>query len=120
MLTSLAAAAAAFLSLAPSSAAQLASDPMQSVGVRPELLKQVGIDQKLNQSIPLNLAFRNENGQTVQLAQFFGQKPVILTLVYYNCPMLCTQVLNGVESGLKELPSDIGKQFEVVTISIDP
>jgi len=116
-----AAAAAAFLSLAPGAAAQLASDPMQSVGVRPELLKNVGIDQKLNQSIPLNLAFRDENGQTVQLAQFFGQKPVILTLVYYNCPMLCTQVLNGVESGLKELPTtDIGKQFEVVTISIDP
>jgi protein SCO1/2 len=114
------AAAAAFLSLAPSSAAQLASDPMQSVGVRPELLKQVGIDQKLNQAIPLNLAFRDENGQTVELAQFFGQKPVILTLVYYNCPMLCTQVLNGVESGLKELPTDIGKQFEVVTVSIDP
>jgi protein SCO1/2 len=114
------AATAAFLSLAPSSAAQLASDPMQSVGVRPELLKQVGIDQKLNQTIPLNLAFRDENGQTVELAQFFGQKPVILTLVYYNCPMLCTQVLNGVESGLKELPTDIGKQFEVVTVSIDP
>jgi protein SCO1/2 len=114
------AAAAAFLSLAPGSAAQLASDPMQSVGVRPELLKQVGIDQKLNQSIPLRLTFRDEAGQTVELAQFFGQKPVILTLVYYNCPMLCTQVLNGVESGLKELPTDIGKQFEVVTVSIDP
>jgi protein SCO1 len=119
-LASLAAIVAAFLSLAPSAAAQLASDPMQSVGVRPELLKRVGIDQKLNQSIPLNLTFRDENGQTVELAQFFGQKPVILTLVYYNCPMLCTQVLNGVESGLKELPTDIGKQFEVVTVSIDP
>jgi protein SCO1/2 len=93
---------------------------MQSAGVRPELLKQVGIDQKLNQTIPLNLTFRDENGQTVQLAQFFGHKPVILTLVYYNCPMLCTQVLNGVESGLKELQTDIGKQFEVVTVSIDP
>ena len=69
---------------------------MQSVGVRPELLKQVGIDQKLNQSIPLDLTFRDENGANVQLGQFFGQKPVILTLVYYNCPMLCTQVLNGV------------------------
>jgi protein SCO1 len=113
-------AAAAFLSLAPGAGAQLASDPMQSVGVRPELLKQVGIDQKLNQSIPLNLTFRDENGAPVQLAQFFGQKPVILTLVYYNCPMLCTQVLNGVESGLKELHMDIGKQFDVVTISIDP
>ncbi len=120
LLASLAAASVAFLSLAPSSAAQLASDPMQSAGVRPELLKQVGIDQKLNQSIPLNLTFRDENGQTVQLAQFFGQKPVILTLVYYNCPMLCTQVLNGVESGLKELQTDIGKQFDVVTVSIDP
>jgi protein SCO1/2 len=115
-----AAAVAAVLSLAPSCAAQLASDPMQSVGVRPELLKQVGIDQKLNQSIPLNLTFRDENGAPVQLAQFFGQKPVVLTLVYYNCPNLCTQVLNGVESGLKELPMDIGKQFDVVTVSIDP
>ena len=114
------AAAAAFLSLASGAAAQLASDPMQSVGVRPELLKQVGIDQKLNQTIPLNLAFRDENGNTVELGQYFGRKPVILTLVYYNCPMLCTQVLNGVESGLKELPTDIGKQFDVVTISIDP
>ncbi len=121
LLASFAAAmAAAVLSLALPSAAQLASDPMQSAGVRPELLKQVSIDQKLNQSIPLNLTFRDENGAPVQLAQFFGQKPVILTLVYYNCPNLCTQVLNGVESGLKELPMDIGKQFDVVTISIDP
>jgi protein SCO1/2 len=119
MLASLAA-AAAFLLLAPGGAAQLASDPMQSAGVRPELLKQVSIDQKLNQSIPLNLTFRDENGARVALQQFFGKKPVILTLVYYNCPNLCTQVLNGVESGLKELPMDIGKQFDVVTISIDP
>jgi protein SCO1/2 len=108
------------LALASSAAAQLASDPMQSVGVSPDLLKQVGIDQNLNQPIPLNLAFRDENGKTVQLSEYFGQKPVILTLVYYNCPMLCTQVLNGVESGLKELPMDIGNQFNVVTVSIDP
>jgi protein SCO1 len=112
--------AATFLALAPGAPAQLASDPMQSVGVRPELLKQVGIDQKLNQSIPLDLTFRDENGAPVQLGQFFGQKPVVLTLVYYNCPMLCTQVLNGVESSLKELSTDIGNQFDVVTISIDP
>ena len=112
--------AIAVLTLAPTAAAQLASDPMQSVGVRPDLLKQVGIDQKLNQPIPLSLAFRDEHGQTVRLGEYFGQKPVILTLVYYNCPMLCTQILNGVESGLKELPMDIGKQFNVVTVSIDP
>ena len=110
----------AALALASSAGAQLTSDPMQSVGVRPELLKQVGIEQKLNQPIPLNLAFHDENGKTVQLDEYFGQKPVILTLVYYNCPMLCTQILNGVESGLKELPMDIGKQFNVVTVSIDP
>jgi protein SCO1/2 len=108
------------LALASTASGQLASDPMQSVGVRPELLKQVGIDQKLNQPIPLNLAFRDERGRTVQLGEYFGHKPVILTLVYYNCPMLCTQVLNGVESGLKELPMDIGNQFNVVTVSIDP
>jgi protein SCO1/2 len=108
------------LALASSAAAQLASDPMQSVGISPDLLKQVGIDQNLNQPIPLNLAFRDENGKTVQLNEYFGQKPVILTLVYYNCPMLCTQILNGVESGLKELPIDIGNQFNVVTVSIDP
>ena len=119
MLAALALAFAALV-LASTAAAQLASDPMQSVGVRPDLLKQVGIDQKLNQSVPLNLTFRDEHGQTVQLGQYFGQKPVILTLVYYNCPMLCTQILNGVESGLKELPMDIGKQFNVVTVSIDP
>ena len=110
----------AALALASTASAQLTSDPMQSVGVRPELLKQVGIDQKLNQPIPLNLAFHDENGKTVQLNEYFGQKPVILTLVYYNCPMLCTQILNGVESGLKELPMDIGRQFNVVTVSIDP
>ncbi|MFZ3217775.1 MAG: SCO family protein [Candidatus Acidiferrales bacterium] len=112
--------AAAVLALGSGAAAQLASDPMQSAGVRPELLKQVGIDQKLNQAIPLNLTFRDENGQTVELGQYFGQKPVIITPVYYNCPMLCTQVLNGVEAGLKALPMDIGKQFNVVTVSIDP
>src|SRR5579863_4938588 len=119
-LATAAAAVLAFLALASGADAQLASDPMQSVGVRPDLLKQVGIDQKLNQAVPLDLAFRDEHGQTVQLGQYFGQKPVILTLVYYNCPMLCTQILNGVESGLKELPMDIGKQFNVVTVSIDP
>ena len=76
--TAAAAAAVVFLALAPGVEAQLASDPMQSVGVRPELLKQVGIDQKLNQSIPLDLTFHDENGKTVALGQFFGQKPVIL------------------------------------------
>jgi len=94
--------------------------PTQNIGVRPELLKDVGIDQKLNNLVPLDLAFHDETGQTVKLAQFFGNAPVILSLVYYNCPMLCTQVLNGMERSLKDVPMDIGRQFSVVTVSIDP
>ena len=93
---------------------------MQNIGQRPELLKDVGIDQKLNDEIPLDLTFRDEHGKTVELAQYFGSKPVILTLVYYNCPMLCTQVLNGLDRTLKLIPMEIGKDFNVVTVSIDP
>jgi len=80
----------------------------------------VGIDQKLGQQVPLGLAFRDENGKTAQLSQYFGQKPVILSLVYFNCPMLCTQVLNGQEAAMKGLPMEVGNQFEAVTVSIDP
>ena len=96
------------------------SDPMQSVGVRPDLLKDVGVDQKLGEQVPLNLTFRDETGKAVQLSQYFGDKPVILSLVYFNCPMLCTQVLNGQEAAMKGLPMDAGNQFEAVTVSIDP
>jgi protein SCO1/2 len=100
-------------------AAQL-TGPVQNIGVRPELLKDVGIDQKLNEAIPLGLTFRDENGNAVTLSEFFGQKPVVLALVYYNCPMLCTQVLNGLDHSLKDVPTDISKDFNVVTVSIDP
>ena len=96
------------------------TDPTQNIGVRPELLKDVGIDQKLNSSIPLDLMFRDEHGNAVTLGQYFGSKPVVLTLVYYNCPMLCTQVLNGLDRSLEQVPMTIGKDFDVVTVSIDP
>ncbi|MGC1686748.1 MAG: SCO family protein [Candidatus Acidiferrales bacterium] len=96
------------------------SAPVQSAGVRPELLRDVALDQKLNDSIPLDLTFRDEKGRTVGLRSFFGQKPVILTLVYYQCPMLCTQVLNSLAHSLKEVPLELGKDFQVVTVSIDP
>jgi protein SCO1/2 len=104
----------------PSALAAQFTDPMQGIGVRPELLKEVGVDQKLNDSVPLGLTFRDEHGRTVELAQFFGSKPVILSLVYYNCPMLCTQVLNGLDRSLQLIPMEIGKDFNVVTVSIDP
>jgi len=113
-------AAAIALALLPTSTPAQLQGPVQDIGVRPSLLKEVGIDQKLNQSIPLDLEFRDEHGKPVRLSEYFGQKPVILSMVYYNCPMLCTQVLNGIESSLKLIPMDIGKQFNVITVSIDP
>jgi len=94
--------------------------PTQNIDVRPALLKDVGIDQKLNDSVPLDLTFSDEAGKNVALRDAFGGKPAVLSLVYYNCPMLCTQVLNGIERSLKDVPMDIGKQFSVVTVSIDP
>ena len=111
--------AAALLALALPASAQF-TDPSQNVGVKPELLKQAGIDQKLDSQVPLDLSFRDEHGGTVQLGQFFDGKPVILTLVYYNCPMLCTQVLNALDRSLETLPLEVGKDFNVITVSIDP
>jgi protein SCO1/2 len=108
------------LLLHASTAAAQFVDPLQSIGNRPELLKEVGIDQKLNDSIPLDRAFRDAHGNRVELGEYFGSKPVILTLVYYSCPMLCTQVLNGLNRSLKEIPMEMGRDFRVVTVSIDP
>jgi protein SCO1/2 len=86
----------------------------------PTALRDVRIEQKLNEQLPLNLVFNDENGQSVKLGQYFGQKPVVLALVYYDCPMLCTQVLNGMITSFRVLPFQVGKEFDVVTISFDP
>jgi len=86
----------------------------------PPALSGVGIDQKLNGQLPLNVGFRDEQGERVQLGDYFGKKPVVLALVYYDCPMLCTQVLNGMVSAFKVLPFKAGKEFDVVTVSFDP
>lgn len=85
-----------------------------------DVIKGVRFEQKLNSQIPLELTFRNESDQPVQLAEYFGQKPVILVFAYYECPMLCTLVLNGLLDSLEELAFDAGDQFQVVTVSIDP
>lgn len=84
------------------------------------VFNEVGIDQNLNQQIPLDLEFRNEYGKMVTLDQYFHAKPVIVSLVYYRCPMLCTQVLNGMVETFKIIKFTAGKEFEVVTVSIDP
>lgn len=81
---------------------------------------EIGIDQKLDEQLPLDLSFKDEEDRPVALRQFFGEKPVILSLVYYDCPMLCTQVLNGLLSSLQVLSFDVGEEFEVVTVSFDP
>jgi protein SCO1/2 len=88
--------------------------------VRPPGLKNVGIEQNLNQQIPLALSFHDETGKAVQLGDYFGKKPMILNLVYYQCPMLCGEVLSGLESALRVLKFDVGKEFGVLTISFDP
>ena len=88
--------------------------------VRPPGLKNVGIEQRLNEQIPSSLTFRDETGKSVQLGNYFGKKPLILNLVYYQCPMLCGEVLSGLESALRVLKFDVGKEFDVLTISFDP
>ena len=86
----------------------------------PKALTDVRLEQKLDQQLPLDLVFRDESGQSVKLGQYFGKKPVVLALVYYDCPMLCTQVLNGMATSFRVRPFQIGKEYEVVTVSFDP
>jgi protein SCO1/2 len=86
----------------------------------PTALRDVGIDQKLDQQLPLDLMFHDESGQAVKLGQYFGHKPVVLAFVYYDCPMLCTQVLNGMLESFRVLPFQMGKEYDVITISFDP
>jgi protein SCO1/2 len=86
----------------------------------PPALQGVGFDQRLNEQIPLDLTFMDESGRHVQLRQYFHSRPVILVLAYYQCPRLCTLVLNGLVQGMLEMPFTPGKDFEVVTVSFDP
>ena len=96
----------------------LASEDPSSGKVR--MLENVGIDQRLSEQLPLDAIFKDERGAPVRLGDYFGKKPVVLTLVYYSCPMLCNQVLNGLTSALDVISFDIGKEFDVVTVSFDP
>ena len=88
--------------------------------VRPPGLQNVGIEQHLDEQIPPDLTFRDETGKPVRLGDYFGKKPVILNLVYYQCPMLCGEVFSGLESALRVLKFDVGKEFNVLTVSFDP
>jgi len=95
-------------------------DPGMPSNQVPAALSKVSFEQRLNEPLPLDLQFKDESGRTVKLGDYFGRKPVVLTFVYYECPMLCTQVLNGLESALRVINESIGKEFDVVTVSFDP
>jgi protein SCO1/2 len=86
----------------------------------PPMLQGIDLQQRLNEQVPLNLTFQDESGQEVKLRDFFQDKPVILTLVYYECPMLCTEVLNGLVRSLRPISFSAGKEFTIVTVSFDP
>ncbi len=86
----------------------------------PDILAKVGVDQKLDAQVPLDLSFRDETGKPIRLGDYFGARPVILMLVYYECPMLCTQVLNGTVGTLKTLNFTAGQEFNIVTLSFNP
>jgi protein SCO1/2 len=101
-------------------AAPLLAQTPTPVDGRPAILRQVSIEQRLGQPLPLGATFRDEAGRAVRLGDYFGTKPVVLVLAYYNCPMLCTQVLNGLVSAMRVLSFDAGREYEVVTVSFDP
>jgi len=85
------------------------------------VLQDVGFDQKLNMQVPLDLHLLNEDGKDVELGDYFhDEKPVVLLLGYYGCPMLCTQMLNGLSGSMKAITLKPGKDFEIVMISVDP
>jgi protein SCO1/2 len=86
---------------------------------QPAALRGIEIEQRLNQPVPLDLPFRDEAGRAVRLGDYFGRRPVVLALVYYDCPMLCTQVLNGLVSALSVVSLDAGRDFDVVAVSFD-
>jgi len=86
----------------------------------PEILNRVGIVQNLNQQLPLNLTFTDDEGKLVQLGSYFGKSPAILALVYYQCPMLCSEELNGLTGALRMVDEVPGRDFNIIVVSIDP
>jgi len=124
--TSAARTALAFVLLAVTAAGQAWGQAMSQgimsppASVRPPLLQNVGIEQHLDGQVPADLTFVDDTGRTVKLGDYFGKKPLILNLVYYNCTMLCGEALAGLAGAMKMIKFDVGKEFEVVTVSFNP
>jgi protein SCO1 len=114
------AALAAVLASRSASAQGLAPSSDPAASAKPGILSRVGIDQRMGEAVPLDLVFTDETGRPVRLGDYFGKRPVILALVYYECPMLCTQVLNGLVTALGVINFDVGREFDVVAVSFNP
>ena len=100
--------------------AGLGSVPARAHTTLPAIFNDVGFDQRMNEQVPVDLVFRDEGGQAVRLGDYFGGKPVILSLVYYKCTTLCPMILDGLVRSLTPLSFDVGKQFAMLTVSFDP
>ena len=95
-------------------------EPGDPTSARPGILSRIAIDQRIGHQVPSDIPFVDENGRDVTLGDYFGKRPVVLALVYYECPMLCTQVLNGLVSALSVLNFEAGREFDVVAVSFNP
>lgn len=108
--------------------AQMTGTPMagylpqvgQPASAMPRALREIGFDQKLDVPLPLDTTFRDEEGRVVRLGEYFGQRPAVLAFVYYDCPMLCTQIVNSLASSLRTMSLTAGSDFDVVVVSFDP
>jgi protein SCO1/2 len=110
-----------FALLGVSVSAQINSGMMSPpANTRPPRLENVGIEQHLDAQVPPDLTFLDETGKAVKLGDYFGRKPLILNLVYYNCTMLCGEALAGLTSAMRLVKFDVGNEFDVVTVSFDP
>ena len=98
----------------------VASAGAQNAAPQTPILRDVGIDQKLNVQVPADLPFRDESGRDVKLGDYFGKRPMILALVYYKCPGLCTMVLNDITRAMNSMRATCGQQFDILTVSFDP
>ena len=120
--------AACVLATIEPAAAQMAGSPTvgykQEPGITstalPAPLREIGFDQNIGEQVPLDSEFRDEAGRVITLRDYFGKRPVVMVFAYYDCPMLCTMVINGLASALDVLSLVPGKDFEIVTVSFDP
>jgi len=87
---------------------------------KPSILEKVGIDQKLGDSVPGDLLFKDEDGHVVRLQQYLGKRPTVLVLAYFQCPMLCTMVLNDLLRTVRAMRENVGTDFDIITVSFDP